>query len=408
MKTKKIVFFGLFGQGNLGNDCTLQAMIHNARKYLTDAEFKCICTGPEDITIKHNIPAFPMSAISGKALSGRKNNPVILLQKVILRISRELRHGIRAFKTLKGTDMLVVPGTGLLVDHTTGFRGYPYHVFKWSLIAKLRRCKLLIVCIGAGPIYHPLSRRLIKYALSLADYRSYRDAFSRQYIEGIGFKTSNDRVYPDLAFSLPGDMMPEGNKRDGQRPVVGIGVVDYHGHSNALRRGDEAVYRDYIHKTAAFVTWLLEHGYAVRILIGDVQYDSSVRQDLIESLEKRGLNFGEGRIIHEPMCSTEELLSQLAKTDIVLSPRFHNIILALMLNKPVISLSHDNKFDSLMRGIGLTEYCLSMNNLVVDRLIEKFIKLEKDAENLKPYIKQKIEEYRKALDEQYTFIFNNV
>ncbi len=36
------------------------------------------------------------------------------------------------------------------------------------------------------------------------------------------------------------------------------------------------------------------------------------------------------------------------------------------------------------------------------------MELEKNAEKLRPQIKQKVEEYRKALDEQYAFIFNGV
>jgi len=39
-------------------------------------------------------------------------------------------------------------------------------------------------------------------AISLADYRSYRDDFSKDYLARIGFDTRNDFVYPDLAFSL--------------------------------------------------------------------------------------------------------------------------------------------------------------------------------------------------------------
>jgi hypothetical protein len=58
--------------------------------------------------------------------------------------------------------------------------------------------------------------------------------------------------------------------------------------------------------------------------------------------------------------------------------------------------------------VGLAEYCQPLDHLDVDRLIEQFVKLEKNANNIAPYIKQKTEEYRRALDEQYTFIFNVV
>lgn len=409
-KPKRIAFYGLFGQKNLGNECTLQAIIYNARRYLPDAEVKCICTGAEDTSARHKIPAFPMRGLPGKVRPGQSNPLVRLLRKLFIRIPMELVNWLKAFKALKGTHMLVVGGTGLLVDHTTGPFGYPYLVFKWSIIAKLCGCKLLFVSVGAGPIYHSLSRWFIKFALWLADYRSYRDSFSRKYIESIGFKTNNDPIYPDLAFSLPRAMVPESNNRDRQRLVIGVGLLDYYGQGKAVReRGErEAIYRDYVNKLSTFVAWLFANKYTVRVLIGDVLYDSPVKEDLIELLRKRELKYEDGQFIDEPILTVEQLLSQLGKSDIVVSPRFHNIILALMLNKPVISLSHNEKFDSLMAELEFAEYCQHIDHLDIDSLIERFMKLEKNAEKLRPLIRQKIEEYRRALDEQYNIIFNNI
>jgi Uncharacterized conserved protein len=58
MKPKLITFFGNFGTQNLGNECTLQAIIYNTLKRLPDAKLQCLCTVPEDTVARHNIPAF--------------------------------------------------------------------------------------------------------------------------------------------------------------------------------------------------------------------------------------------------------------------------------------------------------------------------------------------------------------
>jgi polysaccharide pyruvyl transferase WcaK-like protein len=407
MKRERIAFLGLFGQGNLGNECTLQAILYNARKYLPDAEVHCICSGPEDASVRHNVCAFPMEAVSGSARQEKGNLWLGFIRKLFIRITKELLHGIRAFKALRGTHTVVAAGTGLLVDHTTGFRGYPYYVFKWSLIARLCGCRVLVVSMGAGPISHPVSRLFIKSALSMAAYRSYRDSDSKELIGSIGVDTNNDPVYPDLAFSLPEAMVAECDSPLGKRPVIGVGVVDYYGPSGKIDRERESIYREYLEKMVSFVAWLLQHDYSVRLLIGDVKYDSSVRRDLMDFIEKRGVKYEAGRVVSESIDSVEELTLQLAKIDIVISPRFHNLILALMLNKPVISLSHHNKFDSLMSGFGLGEYSLPIEDLDVERLIEQFIKLGRRGEELTSHIKRKTEEYRKDLDRQYSMIFRN-
>jgi hypothetical protein len=61
-----------------------------------------------------------------------------------------------------------------------------------------------------------------------------------------------------------------------------------------------------------------------------------------------------------------------------------------------------------MRDMGLSEYCMDINTLRADQLIEKIQDLEKNASGLKLLIRRKTEEFRKALDEQYKLIFDFV
>lgn len=409
MKPNKISFLGLFGQQNLGNDCTLQAILYHVRKYFPDAEIGCVCTGPEEISARYSISTFPMTAMSENVWPGQLNFLSKVMRKVLIKIPMELIHWVKAFNLLKGTHIFIIPGTGLLVDHTTGPFGYPYYVFKWSILARLHRCKLLIVSMGAGPIYHPLSRWFIKSALSMADYRSYRDSFSKEYIGNIGLDIKNDPVFPDLAFSLPKDIMPECNNTNSRNTVVGVGLIDYDGPSRHQRGEDrEVIYRAYIKKVSILIEWFIERKYSVRILIGDVKYDSSVRQDLIDLFTSRGLMCEGSQIISESIFSIEQLITQLINTDIVISPRFHNIILALMLNKPAVSIAYNKKFNDLMAGVEMSEYCQDIDQFDVEKVIAQFIKLEANVEKLKPYIKKSTEAHRRALDKQYSFIFNNV
>jgi polysaccharide pyruvyl transferase WcaK-like protein len=110
-------------------------------------------------------------------------------------------------------------------------------------------------------------------------------------------------------------------------------------------------------------------------------------------------------LISEPAVTVDQLLSQLASVDIVISPRFHNLVLALMLNKPVIALSDHQKLDSLMVGAGLADYSVQLRSLSSEELIKKLAELERNVEKLKPHIQQKVEEYREVLDQQYSAIF---
>src|SRR3989449_6050010 len=67
-----ISLFGNFGTHNLGNEYTLQAIIHNVHKYLPHAKVNCICTSPREVTASHQVPAFPISDRLVKAPAGEE------------------------------------------------------------------------------------------------------------------------------------------------------------------------------------------------------------------------------------------------------------------------------------------------------------------------------------------------
>ena len=422
---RKICFFGGFGSPNFGNEITLQTILYHLRRRLPEAKIVCICPGPEALAATQKIEAFPIIRTFEALAATQKIEafPIIrtfvkrgrlrtrlarLLRRVFIGVPSELCRWLDAFKILKGTDMLIFPGTGLLNDAhgLSGWGPCPYNIFKWCLIAKLRGCQVLFVSVGAGPIYSTLGRYFVKAALFMADFRSYRDNASMAYLNGIGFATNSDRVYPDLVFSLAENTIPNGNEKRAGRPVVGLGVMPYAG-KYSVEKPSNGIYLEYLNHLVEFAGWLLAHGFVIRLLIGEVE-DRNASQEFKSLLKASFGAYDDERIIDQPALSVEELLPQIAATDIVVATRFHNILLGLALNKPVIAISFHHKCASLMSDMGLAEYCHDINHMNADRLIKQFQGLEKNAEKLKPVIRQRVEESRKALDEQYKLIFKSI
>jgi polysaccharide pyruvyl transferase WcaK-like protein len=302
--------------------------------------------------------------------------------------------------------VLIVPGTGLLTDAYGLLNWGPYNLFKWSLMARVCRCKLRFVSIGAGPIYGTLGKYFIKSMLSWADFRSYRDNSSKRYLKEIGFCADSDREYPDLVFSLPEAAIPRRDGKSDCRSIIGVGVMAYAGKYSTS--GNEA-HRAYLESLVQFVRWLLAHDYDVRLLIGDVA-DRRVTQEFRSLLRERlSLHESdEGRIVDEPVNSVEDLLSQIAATEIVVATRFHNALLAMLCDKPVIAISFHHKCESLMSAMGLSDYCLDINGLKSDGLIEKFCNLKANANKISLLIREKQRRFREELDEQYKLIFSDM
>jgi len=279
----------------------------------------------------------------------------------------------------------------------------PYNLLKWSLIARMCGCKIFFLSVGAGPLYSILGKYFVKSALYLADFRSYRDRASLECLARIGLEVSNDRVYPDLVFSLPKAMLPSDVRKRANRPLVGLGLMPYAG-TYSVPTPRDSTYKEYLDQFVAFAQWLLVHNYDIRLLIGDAS-DISVSQEF-KSLLKASLGkYDEERIIDQPALSIEQLLTQIAEIDIIVATRFHNVLLALLLNKPLIAISFHHKCTSLMDQMGLANYCHDINRMDAFRLIEQFQDLERNAEKLLTVVGQRVEQSRSALDEQYRLIF---
>jgi polysaccharide pyruvyl transferase WcaK-like protein len=402
--TRTVIFFGNFGLGNFGNESTLQAILYHLRRLVPNVEILCICTGPTATAATHKIKALPIGRTAIKVWT--PNSRVArVLRSVFIGLPNELYRWLEAFTTLKKTDVLIVPGTGLLTD-AYGLRTWgPYGLFKWSLISKLRGCKLMFVSVGAGPIRSRVGKWLVTSALGLADFRSYRDNETKEYLSSIGVAVACDKVYPDLAFSIADEVTPK-CKISRRRPIVGLGLMLYHGKLSS-DKPNESTYKAYLEQLVTFVKWLLARDYDIRLLIGDLA-DKPVTAEFKALLRNRLGIHDEDRIMDDPIASVETLLTQLAGTDAVVATRFHNVLWALALNKPVISISFHPKCTSLMRDMGLEDYYQDIHQLNAEKLIEQFCQLEKNAGSLKHMVREKVAERRTALDEQYSLIFKDL
>jgi polysaccharide pyruvyl transferase WcaK-like protein len=398
----RIGFFGHFGSRNLGNEATLVAILSRLRALDPSSEFCCICSHPEIARARYGIDAVPVT-IRSIRIWNRQAPLRKRLGMALAGAREELGDYAHAFKALKRTDTLIIPGTGLLTD-AYGFSAWrPYGLFKWLLMAKLRRCKVLFVSVGAGPVHTVLGRLLIKTALSLADYRSYRDDASREYLKQIGFRTRRDPVYPDLTFSLPQELLGRETDLANARPVVGVGLMEHAGRYGVADPSDET-YAAYLESLVIFVRRLLERGYDIKLILGDG--DTFVVDDFRSLLRERSGSCDEGRVTYAPAETFSDLLAQLEVTDAVVATRFHNILFAILLDKPVVAVTFHHKCTSLMRDMGLARFCHDISDMNPERLIAQFEELMQSAEDVTQVSARRVNAARAMLDEQYEILFD--
>lgn len=391
----RITLFGLFGCGNLGNDGSLDAMVSFLRNERPEAELSCVCRktdavrqsfGMEALPIRHTLPA--------DGLTGRLN-------KLLLKIPGKLVDFVRAFNHIRKTDVMIFPGTGILDDFGERPGGMPYDIFKWCLAARLAGTRIAFVSIGAGPIRNRLSRFLMVSAARLAHYRSYRDVQSMKFMAGVGLDTGSDAVYPDLAFGLP--VPPSASRAKSVSLRVGIGVMAYRGWYG-YAEGGQSIFSVYIRKLADFVVGLLDSGHDIRLLTGDDEDTIAVAtlQAAVAKIRPRSM------LAHRAVHSLDDVMEQIVFTDVVVATRFHNVVCALKMRRPTISLGYARKNDVLMAEMGLGEFCQHVETFDVETLLGQFSRLVADADKYETVIGERLAHLRNQLDKQNAELLSGV
>jgi polysaccharide pyruvyl transferase WcaK-like protein len=387
-----IGIFGQFGTGNTGNDGSLEAMMVFLRKAAPGSILTCVCSGPEKVHTEHQVDAVRISSRASQV------PPIRFLNLIFLGVPRALANWVYAYSVARKLDILIVPGTGILDDFQEGPMGWPYVLFRWCAVSRLSGTKIALVSVGAGPIHHRLSRWFVKSAARMAAYRSFRDAGSKAFMKSIGSAGDKDPVYPDVAFALPISPRLTIVRDSDNALVVGVGVMGYFGWKKDEKQADP-IYRAYLAKIVGFIDWLLDEGFQVRILTGDT-HDQVAVDDLL-AVFSGSQSLTSGQLLAWPASSLHELMGQIAQTDIVVATRFHNIVCALKLGRPTVSVGYAEKNDLLMTDVGLGAYCQKIEALDIELLKDQVRQLIDNRRALETQIAARTQVYSAQLAQQF-------
>jgi polysaccharide pyruvyl transferase WcaK-like protein len=326
------------------------------------------------------------------------------------KILSELASWWRSFHRLQGLDFLVVPGSGAITDWWEGPWNHPYLLLRWAVLAKLTGTKIIALSIGAERLNTRLGKRFAKWALSIAAYRSFRDRYSRTAIEAYGLKGPNP-VFPDQGFALPDLLDIDATasihseiRQPGAGLIVGVTPI---GEGPCVQPGmDDSSHQRYIQNLATFVLWLIQNGYRIAFCPSDVK-DGCCAPHIMDKI--RGLCSGtdwSSRIIDGPILTMKDLVARILLCDLIVSSRFHGVVLPLALQKPVLGISYyERKIADVMSQCGQGAYHLRAEEADVQRMISAFESLEKNRHAIARHLGSVVSELRAGVNRQYKEVF---
>jgi polysaccharide pyruvyl transferase WcaK-like protein len=368
-------------------------VLNRIRARRPDAIFDAMCSGHEEVAARYGIESTP--SLWYKQYGQRTPG----LASVAIRAVGKVVEPFETLRWVRRHDVVIVPGTGAL-EATLPVQpwGTPYGLLLLCVAGRIFRTKVAFVNVGANVMNQRVTRWLQNAAARLAFYRSYRDEFSREAMRSRGVDVADDKVYPDLVFGL-GTEAPAGDAG-----TVGVGVMEYWG-TNDDRRQADALRAGYVDHMTLFVAWLLDQGRAVRMLVGDTNgCDDSVAREIVAGvlavrpgLEPSSLTIGS-------LVRPSDLLAEMAAVGVIVATRYHNVVSALSLSKPTISIGYSTKHDVVMADMGVPEFCQSVRTLDVERLTEQFLELESRAPDVRRNLATRNEAKLRLLDEQFDLL----
>jgi polysaccharide pyruvyl transferase WcaK-like protein len=411
------------GGGNLGDDATLAAVAENIQRRWPNAEITALSMNPDDTKIRHKIMSHPIQRkrwsigykppgreriIKGivKALA-RKYRIFNLLKSINAMICvpnevfSEILFLASSRRFVKSFDVLIISGGGQLTEKD-GSWAFPYTIFKWIFLARSARVRCMFLNVGAGPLTYPLSKFFVTRALMAADYVSLRDGNSRALIHEIGFN-GESRVYPDCVYGLEVSTRNGGPPETRAQPIVGFAPMPYPDGREST--AEMAQYNEFICKLANFASWLVSDSYQITMFGTDFGVDPLAIEDLKIALLSRYNVTSSKYAVNDSGVSVHALLTAMSGMDYVVTCRFHGVVFAHLLNKPVLAIAHHPKVRDLMEDLELSSYCVDIRKFDLRLLMDRFSSLVINAEEIKRRMEARLTINKARLRSQFDELF---
>jgi polysaccharide pyruvyl transferase WcaK-like protein len=400
------------GGGNLGDDAIVESIISNIRHRWPEATIAAISMNPEDTERRHGIASYPIrrhtwalgykpAVPEANSTSGRSllhwiratGSPLIRLPRAVL---SELAFLVGSGRRIKTFDVIILCGGGQLTDRS-GPWGFPYAIFTWFLLAKSARLKCVVLNAGAGPLINPLSKFFITRALLAADYVSFRDEESQVLARKIGF-TGPSHVFPDNVYGLAISALHAGGPKRRDQRLVGLAPMNYPVDPPFDANKDKIIYQELVARFATFASLLSRSSYRLAVFGTDIGSDPAAIQDLRTKLEA---DYHICTPLYEPIQSLENVLLRVSTFDYVVTCRFHGVVFAHLLNKPVLAIAHHPKVTNLMNALGLSKYCVDIRTFDARSLADTFECLVNDRDEVKSHMASTLKNYKSRLKVQF-------
>jgi len=221
-----------------------------------------------------------------------------------------------------------------------------------------------------GPFENPMARKHAEKIVSVATKVYARDTTSYNWLRELrSFSEDKVSIGSDIAFAFQG-APPEIGERllrdlglvmDGE-PIVGV-IPNMRVYE---RTGYGGMENPYIMCLAEAVRYFINQQECQVVLMPheiierqtdrpDDRYLCKLVAEIVQDKTKVRCATG--------VYSAEELKSMIGRTDLLVTSRFHSIVAALSLRRPIVVIAWSHKYDELLKSVGLADFVMSARDM---------------------------------------------
>jgi polysaccharide pyruvyl transferase WcaK-like protein len=154
-----------------------------------------------------------------------------------------------------------------------------------------------------------------------------------------------------------------------------------------------------------FASWLVGQSYELAFFGTDIGVDPAAIEDLQMALfQHHGIHSSQCNVNHS-IISTHDLLATMSGMDYIITCRFHGVVFAHLLNKPVLAIAHHPKVADLMEELELLNYCVDIRNFDFKLLAERFASMIRNEGEIKNRMATCLTRNKQRLRSQFDDLF---
>ena len=324
---------GCYGDGNVGDECLLEAMCRLIRRVDPQASIHALSSDTADTEQEHGLAAVPQCNPFGRNIYGS------LVKGLLKQTLREIR----------ACDLFVIGGGEL-------FRDSPGMSATLGMFYRARIARALgkpVVALGVGA-QTPTKRwgpTVLRHALRSTDGLLFRDPIGLEVARRLAGELPDARWAPDPVFSLEWDISPQDQDRDQSVTTIGVALKSLpatHASFSGVHHQLPNVLGDALKDLST------NRSLRIRLLPfsrDDVPFARSLA-DVLKALRPD---------VAPPQ--KDALKATIADLDVLVAVPLHASVFAFSMGVPAVGLAYDPKVRRLYANFDVSENCLPIAEL---------------------------------------------